>query len=127
MGQHAALVITQTGGLPRERLYGERYITQWLQNTALAETGWQPGFWLMGSAMCVLNQLGSKVPIEHARLISEVFRQSPANSAFVRLGAKVLPACGLLPLWQGRRDEVMAAAANESSVLAWLQKVETTA
>lgn len=127
MGQHAALVITQTGGLPRERLYGERYITQWLQNTALAETRWQPGFWLMGSAMCVLNQLGSKVPIEHARLISEVFRQSPANSAFVRLGAKVLPACGLLPLWQGRRDEVMAAAANESGVLAWLQKVETTA
>jgi hypothetical protein len=39
----------------------------------------------------------------------------------------VLPACGLLPLWQGRRDEVMAAAANESGVLAWLQKVETTA
>jgi hypothetical protein len=127
MGQHAALVITQTGGLPRERLYGERYITQWLHNAALAETRWQPGFWLMGSAMCVLNQLGSKVPAEHARMIAEVFRQSPPNSAFVRLCAKVLPACGLVPLWQGRREEVMAAAANEPAVLAWLQKVEVKA
>jgi len=124
MGQHAALVVTQTGGMPRERLFGERYVTQWLHNTALAETRWQPGFWLIGSALCVLEQLGSKVPAEHARMIAEVFRQSPPNSAFVRLCAKILPACGLLPLWQGRREEVMAAAANEAAVLAWLQKVE---
>ncbi|MGK0205816.1 MAG: tetratricopeptide (TPR) repeat protein, partial [Planctomycetota bacterium] len=116
MGQHAALVITQTGGLPRDRLYGERFITQWLQNAALAETRWQPAFWLLGSAMCVLQQLGSNVPAEHARLISEVFRQSPADSAFVRLCAKILPACGLLPLWQGRRDEIMAAAAQDADL-----------
>lgn len=127
MGQHAALVITQTGGLPRDRLYGERFITQWLQNAALAETRWQPGFWLLGSAMCVLQQLGSNVPAEHARLISEVFRQSPADSAFVRLCAKILPACGLLPLWQGRRDEIMAAAAQDANLTAWLQRVESGA
>jgi len=125
MGQHSALVITQTGGLPRDRLYGERFITQWLQNAALAETRWQPGFWLLGSAMCVLQQLGSNVPAEHARLISEVFRQSPADSAFVRLCARILPACGLLPLWQGRRDEIMAAAAQDENVTAWLRRAES--
>jgi tetratricopeptide (TPR) repeat protein len=127
MGQHSALVITQTGGLPRDRLYGERFITQWLQNAALAETRWQPGFWLLGSAMCVLQQLGSNVPAEHARLISEVFRQSPADSAFVRLCAKILPACGLLSLWQGRRDEIMAAAAQDANLTAWLQRAESAA
>ena len=127
MGQHAALVITQSGGLPRDRLYGERMITQWLQNAALAETRWQPGFWLLGSAICVLQQLESKVPLEHARLIGEVFRQSPADSAFVRLCAKILPACGLLPLWQSRREEVLAAAQQDPGLVAWLQRVESSA
>lgn len=122
MGQHAALVITQTGGLPRERLYGERYITQWLHNAALAQTSWQPGFWLLGSAMCVLDQLGSPIPKEHARMIGEVFRQMPADAPFTRLCAKILPACGLDPLWQGRKDEIFAAAQNDPAVLAWLQK-----
>lgn len=127
MGQHAALVITQMGGMPRERLYGERYITQWLHNVSLAETRWQPGFWLLGSALSVLDQLGSNVPKEHARLIGEVFRQMPADAPFARLCAKVLPACGLLPLWQGRRDEIFAAAQNDPAVLAWLQSVEPKA
>jgi hypothetical protein len=75
--------------------------------------------------MCVLQQLGSNVPAEHARLISEVFRQSPADSAFVRLCARILPACGLLPLWQGRRDEIMAAAAQDENVTAWLRRAES--
>lgn len=121
MGQHAALVVTQTGGLPRERLYGERYITQWLQNAALAETRWQPGLWLLGSALCVLQQIGSKVPTEHARVIAEIYPQLPADSAFARLGKAILPACGLEALWQGRKAEVEAAAANVPAVLAWLQ------
>ena len=124
MAQHAALVITQSGGLPRERLYGERFITQWLQNAALQETRWQPGFWLLGSAMCVLQQLGSNVPAEHARVVAEVFRQSPPDSAFARLCARILPACGLKPLWDGRRNEVFAAAANDANLTAWLQQAE---
>ncbi|MFK7742662.1 MAG: tetratricopeptide repeat protein [Planctomycetota bacterium] len=124
MSQHAALVLTQAGGLPRDRLYGERYITQWLQSAALMETRWQPGFWLLGSALCVLQQLGSHVATEHGRLIAEVFRQSPANSPFARLGARILPAAGLLPLWQSRRDEIVQAAQGEPAVAAWLQQVE---
>jgi tetratricopeptide (TPR) repeat protein len=126
LGQHAALVVTQTGGLPRERLYGERYITQWLQNVAVADTRWQPALWLLGSALCVLQQLDSKVSLEHARLIAEIFRQSPPDSAFARLCARILPACGLLPLWQGRREEIMSAAKSDANLLAWLQRVEVT-
>ena len=121
LAQHAAVVITSTGGMPKERLYGARFVAQWLQGAALAETRWQPGFWALGSAMCVLRDLGSKVPLEHARLVSEVFRQSPPNSPFARLGAKILPACGLQPLWDGRKDEIVAAAEAEPVVKAWLE------
>ncbi|MCK5942352.1 MAG: tetratricopeptide repeat protein, partial [Planctomycetes bacterium] len=60
LAQHAAVVITATGGMPKERLYGVRFVAQWLQGAALAETRWQPGFWALGSAMCVLRDLGSK-------------------------------------------------------------------
>ena len=123
LAQHAALVITATGGMPKERLYGARFVAQWLQSCALAETRWQPGFWALGSSMCVLRDLGSKVPLEHARLVSEIFRQSPPNSPFARLAAKILPACGLEPLWEGRKAEVVAAAEGEPAVRAWLQKV----
>lgn len=123
LAQHSAVVITATGGMPKERLYGVRFVAQWLQGAALAETRWQPGFWALGSAMCVLRDLGSKVPLEHARLVSEIFRQSPPNSPFARLGAKILPACGLQPQWDGRKAEVLAAAENEPVVKAWLQKV----
>lgn len=123
LAQHAAVVITSTGGMPKERLYGARFVAQWLQGAALAETRWQPGFWALGSAMCVLRDLGSKVPLEHARLISEIFRQSPPNSPFARLGASILPACGLQPQWDGRKAEIVAAAEAEPAVKAWLQKV----
>ncbi len=121
LAQHAAVVITSTGGMPKERLYGARFVAQWLQGAALAETRWQPGFWALGSSMCVLRDLGSKVPLEHARLISEIFRQSPPNSPFARLGARILPACGLQPLWDGRKAEILAAAAAEPAVKAWLE------
>ncbi len=123
LAQHAALVITATGGMPKDRLYGARFVAQWLQGCALGETRWQPGFWALGSAMCVLRDLGSKVPLEHARLIAEIFRLSPPNSPFARLAAKILPACGLDPLWDGRKAEVVAAAEGEPAVKAWLQKV----
>ena len=123
LAQHAAVVVTATGGMPKERLYGTRFVAQWLQGAALAETRWQPGFWALGSAMCVLRDLGSKVPLEHARLVSEVFRQSPPNSPFARLGAVILPACGLQPLWDGRKAEVLAAAESEPVVKEWLLKV----
>jgi|GEM_PF-2624363 len=123
IAQHSALVITSTGGMPKERLYGARFVAQWLQGAALAESRWQPGFWALGSAMCVLRDLGSKVPLEHARFISEVFRQSPPNSPFARLGAMILPACGLQQQWDDRKAEIIAAAANEPPVLAWLQKI----
>ena len=125
LGQHAALVVTLAGGMPKERLYGERYIAQWLQNVAVQESRWQPGFWLLGSALTVLRQLGSDVPLEHARVIAEVFRQVPPDSAFARLAVKPLHACGLAPLWQGRRDEIAAAAAGNAALLAWLQAAES--
>jgi hypothetical protein len=124
LGQHAALVVTQAGGMPKDRLYGERYISQWLQQTALSETRWQPGFWLLGSALTVLHQLGSPVPKEHARLIAEVFRQSPPNSAFARLAVRPLRACGLDALWQARRAEILAAAGNEKVYVDWLARAE---
>jgi tetratricopeptide (TPR) repeat protein len=124
LGQHAALVVTQAGGMPRDRLYGERYITQWLQTAALSETRWQPGFWLLASSLCVLHQMGSPIPKEHGRLIAEVFRQSPPNSAFARLAVRPLRACGLEAMWQSRRAEIVAAAGNDPAFQAWLQRAE---
>ena len=124
LGQHAALVVTQAGGMPKERLYGERYITQWLQATALSETRWQPGFWLFASSLAVLHQLGSPVPKEHARMVAELFRQSPPNSAFARLAVRPLRACGLDGMWQARREEIVAAAGNEPVFMQWLQRAE---
>jgi tetratricopeptide (TPR) repeat protein len=124
LGQLAALVVTQVGGMPRERLYGERYITQWLQNAAIAESRWQPGFLAFASALGVLQQLGSKVPLEHARMVAEVFRQSPPASAFARLGVVPLRAAGLDAVWQARRPEIVAAAAGDQAYAAWLARVE---
>jgi len=124
LAQLSALVITQTGGMPRDRLYGERYITQWLQATALSEPRWQPGFWMLASALNVLAQLGSPVPKEHARTIAEIFRQSPPNSAFARLAVKPLRAVGLETLWTSRRAEILAAAGKDKNYLAWLQRAE---
>jgi Flp pilus assembly protein TadD len=124
LGQQAALVVTQAGGMPKDRLYGERYITQWLQQTALSETRWQPGFWLLGSSLVVLHQLGSQVPKEHARLIAEIFRQSPPNSAFARLAVRPLRACGLEAMWQARRAEIVAAAGNDKVYTDWLARAE---
>lgn len=124
LGQHAALVVTEAGGMPRDRLFGERYITQWLQNVALMEARWQPGFWLLASALAVLRRLGSDVPLEHARFIAEVFRQSPPQSAFARLAVVPLRACGLETLWQARRAEIVAAAQGQQGYLGWLGRVE---
>jgi tetratricopeptide (TPR) repeat protein len=126
LAQHAALVVTQAGGLPRERLYGERYIVQWLQDAALAETRWQPGFWTLASALGVLHQLGSPIPREHARFVAELFRQSPANSAFARLAVRPLRACGLEALWQARRAEIVAAAGADPAYAAWLERAEAS-
>jgi len=56
-------------------------------------------------------------------LVAEVFRQSPPNSPFARLGAVILPACGLQTLWDGRKAEVVAAAESEPVVKEWLLKV----
>lgn len=123
LGQHAALVVTQAGGMPKERLYGERHITQWVQATALQETRWQPGFWLLASSLSVLHQLGSPIPKEHARLVAEVFRQSPPNSAFARLAVRALRACGLDAIWQARRGEILAANADPA-FQTWLQRAE---
>ena len=124
LGQHAALVVTQSGGLPKERLYGERYIVQWLQGTALQEPRWQPGFWLYASALCVLRQLGSLVPKEQARIVAQIFRQSPPESAFARLAVVPLRACGLDAMWQARRAEILAAAGGDAVYTAWLQRAE---
>jgi len=116
--------VTQAGGMPKERLYGERYITQWVQNAAIAETRWQPAFWTLASALSVLQQLGSPVPKEHARFIAEVFRQSPPNNAFARLAVRPPRAGGLDALWQARRAEIVAAAGADPAYAAWLQRVE---
>ncbi|MEO6596990.1 MAG: hypothetical protein ABIP94_19765 [Planctomycetota bacterium] len=125
VGQHAALVVTQAGGMPKERLYGERYIAQWVQSTALQETRWQPGFWLYASALAVLHQLGSLVPKEHARVVAELFRQSPPDSAFARLAVVPLRICGLDGVWQARRAQIVAAAAGDAAYAAWLQRAES--
>lgn len=124
LAQQAALLATQAGGMPKERLYGERYIAQWLQNTALAEPRWQPGFWLFASSLCVLRQLGSDIPKEFARIVAEIFRQSPPNSAFGRLGILPLRAAGLDALWQQRRAEIVQANAGDANYAAWLQRAE---
>jgi hypothetical protein len=126
LGQHAALVVTQAGGLPKERLYGERYVVQWLQGTALQEPRWQPGFWLYASALGVLRQLGSLVPKEQARILAQIFSQTPADSAFARLAVVPLRACGLDGLWQQRRAEILAAAGGDAAYTAWLQRAEAT-
>ena len=124
LGQHAALVVTQAGGMPRERLFGERYITQWLQAIALSEPRWQPGFWLLGSSLCVLHQLGSPIAKEHARAVAELFQKSPPDSAFARLGARTLRAVGLDGLWQARTPEIVAAAQGDAAYAEWLQRAE---
>lgn len=124
LGQHAALVVTQAGGMPKDRLYGERYIAQWLQSVALQETRWQPGFWLYASSLCVLAQLGSPIPKEHGRVVAELFRQSPPNSAFALLGARPLRAVGLDGFWQQRRPEILQAAAGNQVYLDWLKRAE---
>jgi hypothetical protein len=124
LGQHAALVVTQAGGMAKDRLYGERYITQWLQATALQETRWQPSFWLLASAMGILHQLGSPVPKEHGRIVAEVFKQSPPNSAFARLAVRPLRAAGLDAIWLSRRAEIVAAAGGDPTYMAWLQRAE---
>lgn len=124
LAQHAALVAAQAGGLPQDRLYGERYVVQWLQQAALQEPRWQPGFWLYASGLCVLRQLGSKVPLEHARAMAEIFRQTPASAAFARLAVVPLRAVGLEAVWQARRPEIVAAAAGDTNYLHWLQRAE---
>ncbi|MBL8729203.1 MAG: hypothetical protein JNM25_12270 [Planctomycetes bacterium] len=124
LAQHAALVATQAGGMPRDRLYGERYVVQWLQQAALQESRWQPGFWLYASGLCVLRQLGSKVPLEHARAVAEIFRQTPSQAAFARLAVCPLRAVGLDAVWQARRPAIVAAAAGDTNYLGWLQRVE---
>lgn len=124
LGQHAALAVTMAGGMPKERLYGLRYIAQWLQSLPLQEPRWQPGFWLYASGLCVLAQLGSPVPKEHARTVAEFFRQSPANSAFALLAAKPLRAVGLEGFWGQRRAEVVAAAGGNALYLEWLGRAE---
>ena len=126
LGQHAALVVTQSGAMPRERLYGERYILQWLQSVALQETRWQPGFWLYASALCVMNQIGSVVPKEHGRVVAELFRQSPPNSAFALLGACPLRAVGLDAFWQQRRPEILKVAGGNPVYTEWLKRAEAT-
>ncbi|MBL9076660.1 MAG: hypothetical protein JNL08_04100 [Planctomycetes bacterium] len=124
LAQHAVLVAAMAGAMPKDRLYGERYVLQWLQQTALAEQRWQPGFWLYASGLCVLRQLGSKLPLEHARAVAEVFRQMPANSPFVRLAVCPLRAVGLDALWQSRRPEIVAAAGGDQGYAGWLQRAE---
>lgn len=124
LGQHAALVVTQAGGMPRERLFGERYIAQWLQGVALQETRWQPGFWLYASSLCVLHQLGSVVPREHARVVADLFQKSPPNSAFALLGPRPLRAVGLENFWQQRRPEILQAASGNPLYLDWLKRAE---
>jgi hypothetical protein len=57
-------------------------------------------------------------------MIAEIFRQSPANSAFARLAVRPLRAVGLETLWNSRRAEIVAAAGNDPNYMAWLQRAE---
>lgn len=125
LGQHAALVVTRSGAMPRERLFGERYIAQWLQTVALQEPRWQPGFWLYASSLCLLDELGSPVAKEHARAVSRMFAQSAADSPFARLAVLPLRAVGLQAQWQARRAEIVAAAGGDPGYAAWLERAES--
>jgi len=124
LGQHASLLVARAGAMPKERLYGERYILQWLQTTALMEPRWQPGFWLYSSALCLLHEMGSPLAREHARTIGELFRQSPPNSPFARIAVRPLLAVGLDSFWQQRRAEIVEAADGDIAYSEWLERAE---
>lgn len=124
LGQHAALVVTRSGAMPKDRLFGLRYLAQWLQQTALQEPRWQPSFWLYASALTLLHELGSPVPKEHARVVAELFQKTPPNMPFARLAVRPLRAAGLDGIWQARRAEIVAAAGGDLAYGQWLERAE---
>jgi len=125
LGQHAALMVAQAGAMPKERVFGQRHILQWLQAVVLEEPRWQPGWWAFASGICLDHALGSPVHREFARAFAELFRRSPAAAPFSLLAGKALRALGLGELWQQRRDEI--AAAHSDAARAWLARIEPPA
>lgn len=126
LGQHAAFVVAQMGAMPKDRLFGQRSILEWLFALALDEPRWQPARWLLASALCTDAALGSVIHRELAAPFAELFRLEPAQSKFARLAVRPLAKLGLLGLWQMRRGEIVAAAAGDTAYADWLRRAETT-
>lgn len=122
LGQHAALLVAQAGAMPKERLFGLRFILQWLANLVGEEPRWQPAWWLFASGLGLDQQLGSPIHREFARVLVPLFQQSPPNSPFAWLCAQALCGMGLKDVWQARREQVLAAAPE--AVKAWIGRVE---
>jgi hypothetical protein len=115
-------LVAQAGAMPKERLFGLRFMLQWLANLVGEEPRWQPSWWLFASGLGLDQQLGSPIHREFARVLVPLFQQSPPNSPFAWLCAQALCGMGLVDVWKARRDEVLAQA--PAPVKAWIAKVE---
>jgi tetratricopeptide (TPR) repeat protein len=123
LAQLAALVIAQLGGLPKDRVYGQRAIFEWLLGVALEQPGFVPAKLAFAAALCADAALGSHVHRELAQPLAELFRVEPPQSAFAKVAVKPLKLLGLEQFWAQRRAAIVAGA--DQGYLAWLQKVET--
>lgn len=122
LGQLAALVVAQLGAVPKERLFGQRAILEWLLAVALEEPRWTASKLALAAALCADAELGSPIHRELAQPFAELFRIEPANSAFAKIAVKPLLLLGLGALWQHRRNEVLAG--TDARYHRWLQAVE---
>jgi hypothetical protein len=123
LAQLAALVIAQLGGLPKDRVYGQRAIFEWLLGVALEQPGFVPAKLAFAAALCADAALGSHVHRELAQPLAELFRVEPPQSAFAKIAVKPLQLLGLGALWAQRRQAITAGA--DQGYLSWLQKVES--
>lgn len=122
LGQHAALLVAQAGAMPKERLFGVRYVLQWLANLIGEESRWQPAWWLFASGLGLDQQLGSPIHREYARVLVPLFQQAPPDSPFAWLCCAALYNIGLPDVWKQRREQVIAQVPEP--VKQWIAKVE---
>jgi hypothetical protein len=122
LGQHAALVVAQMGAMPKDRLFGQRSILEWLLAVTLDEPRWQPARFLFASALCTDAALGSRIHKEMAQPLVELFRMEPAQTPFARVAVKPLTVLGLGGAWQARRHEIVPQASD--AAVAWIRRIE---
>jgi hypothetical protein len=122
LAQLAALVVAQIGALPKDRVFGQRAILEWLLAAALEEPRWAPAKLALAAAMCADAALGSHIHQEMASSLVELFRMEPAASPFAKVGLKPLKVLGLMQVWQQRRAELLANSPAEYQN--WVQRLE---